>query len=45
IYNEELGKYIFPMYHPSALAYNHSAEFLRNYENDWIKLKEYLEKL
>lgn len=45
IYNEEIGRNIFPMYHPSALTYNHSAEFLQDYENDWIKLKEYLDKI
>lgn len=45
IYNEEIRKYIFPMYHPSALTYNHSIDFLEGYKNDWIKLKEYLEKL
>lgn len=45
IYNEEVGRNIFPMYHPSALTYNHSADFLKDYENDWIKLKEYLNKI
>jgi len=45
IYNEEIEKYIFPMYHPSALTYNHSAKFLEDYRSDWVKLKEYLDKL
>lgn len=44
IYNEEIKKNIFPMYHPSALTYNHSKEFFENYKNDWIRLKEYMQK-
>lgn len=42
IYNEEIKRYIYPMYHPSALTYNHSVEFLESYKKDWIKLKEHL---
>lgn len=42
-FNDQLKKYIFPMYHPSALTYNHSEEFLHNYEADWEKLKKALE--
>lgn len=45
IYNEEIRKNIFPMYHPSALTYNHSADFLKDYKKDWIKLKEYISYL
>ncbi|SHK08355.1 DNA polymerase [Clostridium amylolyticum] len=39
IFNEELGRYIFPMYHPSSLIYNQSADFHKAYEEDWLKLK------
>lgn len=41
-YNEELKRYIFPMYHPSSLTYNRSEEFNSMYKNDWNKLKEAL---
>ncbi len=44
-YNEELKRYIFPMYHPSSLIYNQSSEFHKSYEEDWLKLKEELGKL
>lgn len=44
-YNESLGRYIFPMYHPSALNYNRSEEFLKTYKEDWQKLKKALEKI
>jgi Uracil-DNA glycosylase len=44
-YNEELKRYIFPMYHPSSLTYNRSEEFSSMYENDWNKLKEALKKI
>lgn len=44
-FNEELKRYIFPMYHPSSLTYNRNDEFLKTYENDWIKLKEALNSL
>ncbi|ERI91693.1 uracil-DNA glycosylase, family 4 [Clostridiales bacterium oral taxon 876 str. F0540] len=44
-YNEELKKYIFPMYHPSSLTYNRNEDFLKTYEEDWLKLKEALETI
>lgn len=44
-YNEELKRYIFPMYHPSSLTYNRSEEFKSMYQNDWNKLKEALTKI
>ncbi|MCY6372729.1 uracil-DNA glycosylase [Clostridium ganghwense] len=44
-FNEELQKYIFPMYHPSALTYNRNDEFKAMYEQDWLKLKEALKTL
>ena len=44
-YNKELGKYIFPMYHPSSLTYNRNAEFEGIYKKDWINLKEVLKKI
>ncbi len=44
-FNKDLGKYIFPMYHPSSLTYNHSEEFKKAYNDDWSKLKEELSKL
>lgn len=44
-YNEALGINIFPMYHPSALIYNRSQEFLKVYEEDWQKLKLALKKI
>ena len=44
-FNEELKRYIFPMYHPSALTYNRSEEFSSMYENDWNKLKEALKTI
>jgi uracil-DNA glycosylase len=44
-YNEELKRYIFPMYHPSSLTYNRSEEFSSMYKNDWNKLKEALKKI
>jgi DNA polymerase len=44
-YNEELGRNIFPMYHPSALTYNRNEEFLKVYEADWEKLKQALSNL
>lgn len=42
IYNEALKRYIFPMYHPSALTYNRNDEFKSMYDNDWMKLKNTL---
>lgn len=44
-YNDNLKKYIFPMYHPSALTYNRNEEFLKMYTADWIKLKEALKNI
>lgn len=44
-FNEELKRYIFPMYHPSALTYNRTEEFNKTYEEDWQKLKKALETL
>lgn len=44
-FNEELKKYIFPIYHPSSLTYNRSEEFHSMYKADWDKLREALEKL
>jgi uracil-DNA glycosylase len=41
-FNEDLKRYIFPMYHPSSLTYNRNDEFLNTYNYDWIKLKEVL---
>lgn len=42
LFNEELNRYIFPMYHPSAITYNRNNEFLNIYQSDWLKLKEAL---
>ncbi|WP_234118487.1 uracil-DNA glycosylase [Clostridium hydrogenum] len=42
IYNEALKRYIFPMYHPSALTYNRNDEFKSMYDNDWMRLKNTL---
>lgn len=44
-YNEELKKHVFPMYHPSSLTYNRNEDFLKTYEEDWLKLKEALETI
>ncbi len=44
-FNEELQRYIFPMYHPSSLTYNQSAAFHKTYEEDWIALDKELQKL
>jgi len=41
--NKGLNRYVFPMYHPSALNYNRNEEFLKIYEEDWIKLKKAIE--
>lgn len=43
LYNEDLKKEIFPMYHPSSLTYNRNEEFEQMYNEDWKKLKEILE--
>lgn len=42
IYNENLKKEIFPMYHPSSLTYNRNEEFEKMYNEDWNKLKAVL---
>ncbi|MGH4137782.1 uracil-DNA glycosylase [Clostridium sp.] len=42
MYSEKLDKYVFPMYHPSALTYNRTEDFLQTYKNDWNKLKRAL---
>lgn len=44
-FNEELKRYVFPMYHPSALTYNRNDTFKKMYHNDWLKLKKVLETL
>lgn len=44
-YNEPLQRHVFPIYHPSALTYNRSEDFLRAYEEDWQKLREALATL
>jgi len=44
-FNEELKRYVFPMYHPSSLTYNRSDDFKSLYEKDWVKLKEALKTL
>lgn len=42
IFNNIINRYIFTMYHPSSLTYNRSQDFLKSYEEDWLKLKESL---
>jgi uracil-DNA glycosylase len=44
-FNDEVKRYIFPMYHPSSLTYNRSEEFAQSYKEDWQKLKEALRTL
>jgi DNA polymerase len=44
-YNETIKRHVFPIYHPSALTYNRSEDFLKAYEEDWQKLKESLSTL
>nr|WP_179945261.1 uracil-DNA glycosylase [Clostridium carboxidivorans] len=44
-FNNELKRYVFPMYHPSALTYNRNEEFYSMYQEDWNKLKEALNKI
>ncbi|WP_102398826.1 uracil-DNA glycosylase [Haloimpatiens massiliensis] len=44
-FNEEIKRYIFPMYHPSSLTYNRSEDFKDMYSKDWKKLSEALKKL
>ncbi|WP_125154907.1 uracil-DNA glycosylase [Clostridium rectalis] len=45
IFNNYINKYIFPMYHPSALTYNRNDTFKNMYLQDWLKLKETLDKI
>ncbi|WP_027626656.1 uracil-DNA glycosylase [Clostridium lundense] len=45
VYNNNLKRYIFPMYHPSALTYNRTEEFKKMYTEDWLKVKEALAKI
>lgn len=45
VFNTDIGKYIFPMYHPSSLTYNRNEEFLKLYENDWSILKNLLKTI
>lgn len=40
IYDDNLKKHIFPMYHPSSLTYNRNDSFKEMYENDWNLLKD-----
>nr|WP_246579044.1 uracil-DNA glycosylase [Clostridium algidicarnis] len=44
-FNEELKRYIYPMYHPSSLTYNRKESFKMAYEDDWKNLKEVLKKV
>lgn len=44
-FNKDLNKYVFPMYHPSALIYNRSEDFLKAYQNDWQELKKSLNSI
>ena len=44
-FNETIIRYIFPMYHPSALTYNRNDTFMKMYQKDWNKLKEALKSL
>lgn len=44
-FNKDLNKFIFPMYHPSALTYNKNENFYSIYKKDWLKLKEALNKV
>lgn len=43
-FNEDLNKYVFPMYHPSALTYNRNDTFKEIYDKDWKELKNVLKK-
>lgn len=45
VMNKTFGKYVFPMYHPSALTYNRNEDFKSMYEQDWLKLKEVLKSI
>lgn len=44
-FNKNLNVYIFPMYHPSSLTYNRNETFKRIYQEDWLKLKQILNKI
>lgn len=43
-FNEDLKKFIFPMYHPSSLIYNRNNDFFNTFENDWKKLRNQINK-
>lgn len=45
IYDDKLKKYIFPMYHPSALTYNRNDSFKKMYENDWKLLSDAIKQV
>lgn len=41
-FNEDIKRYIFPMYHPSSLTYNRNEDFKNIYAEDWVKLQRIL---
>lgn len=41
-FNEDIKRYIFPMYHPSSLTYNRNEDFKNIYAEDWVKLQRTL---
>lgn len=45
IYDDKLKRYIFPMYHPSALTYNRNDSFKEMYENDWKLLSDAIKQI
>ncbi|MCR3759707.1 uracil-DNA glycosylase [Clostridium felsineum] len=45
IHSDEFNCTIFPMYHPSSLTYNRNDDFKKMYEEDWLKLKDTLQKV
>ncbi|MDT8719496.1 uracil-DNA glycosylase [Clostridium sp. 19966] len=45
VFNDSLKKYVFPMYHPSALTYNRNEAFKNMYEEDWQKLGKALKEV
>jgi DNA polymerase len=44
-YDDDLKRHVFPMYHPSALTYNRNEEFLKLYEEDWVRLADALKNI
>lgn len=44
-FNEEIKRYIYPMYHPSSLTYNRNEAFESIYKKDWENLGLELNKL